>query len=51
MGRRSDVGFDEQIFGINKQIPRQGQNYLRDVRPEGDVGEAKNKHTSPTAAE
>src|SRR5262245_23860373 len=43
--------FNNQIFGVDEQVQGRGQTYLKACWPKGDVGEAKNKHTSFTAAE
>src|SRR6476660_4829181 len=44
----SDIGLNEQIFGAIEQVPGRDQTYITDISPEGDLGEAKNKHLLPT---
>ena len=40
-------GSDQQIFGVNQQNPRTWSDLLKRYEPEGDLGEAKNKHLLP----
>ena len=40
-------GSDQQIFGVNRTRPGAGSERLKRHQPEGDLGEAKNKHLLP----